>query len=183
MAAPSSRLKRCQGGSACPSDALHSRRLRHIRAAACPSPFTCTPQIVEVRLPGTLETRQRSVRQLSGGERRRVALALALGFSELAAQRGRLRSNLVVLDEVMQHLDTEGCLRVAQLLKQVGPAAVGRAQGRAGRGVDRCRSCAPSALPRDPLPCLSSPPWPAPAAPLLLHSGGGPGAQPADPGL
>lgn len=27
-------------------------------------------------------------------------------------------SNLVVLDEVMQHLDGEGCLRVAQLLKQ-----------------------------------------------------------------
>lgn len=33
-----------------------------------------------------------------------------------------VRSNLVVLDEVMQHLDGEGCLRVAQLLKQAsGP--------------------------------------------------------------
>lgn len=163
-----------------------------------------------MRQPGSLEMRQRSVRQLSGareqlrgsrlalvvirgqqlttpqlplptclsraplgapagGERRRVALALALGFSELAAQRGRLRSrldepapprlprlhtcsvsagrawspsggpllcpdlcphsallcppppcSLLVLDEVMQHLDGEGCLRVAQLLKQVG---------------------------------------------------------------
>jgi ABC-type Mn2+/Zn2+ transport system ATPase subunit len=40
------------------------------------------------------------VRQLSGGERRRVALALALGFGDLVAQRGRLRCNLVVLDEV-----------------------------------------------------------------------------------
>jgi hypothetical protein len=124
-----------------------------------------SPQIVHVRQPGSLEMRQRSVRQLSGapsaaaawrpavpahlppftarpssaasrlclsallllflfrraarllrlparhfpeakqghakllpccplaagGERRRVALALALGFSELAAQRGRLR--------------------------------------------------------------------------------------------
>lgn len=49
------------------------------------------PQIVHVRQPGSLELRPRSVRQLSGGERRRVALALALGFSELAAQRGRLR--------------------------------------------------------------------------------------------
>ena len=28
-------------------------------------------------------------------------------------------SNLIVFDEVMQHLDGEGCLRVAQLLKQV----------------------------------------------------------------
>lgn len=45
-------------------------------------------------------TRPRSLRQLSGGERRRVALALALGYRELAAQRGRLQSNLLVLDEV-----------------------------------------------------------------------------------
>ncbi|PRW45242.1 ABC transporter (ISS) isoform C [Chlorella sorokiniana] len=81
-------------------------------------------KIVHVRQPGSLEMRQRSVRQLSGGERRRVALALALGFSELAAQRGRLRSNLIVLDEVMQHLDGEGCLRVAQLLKQLPYSSV-----------------------------------------------------------
>lgn len=43
---------------------------------------------------------ERSVRQLSGGERRRIALALALGFAELTAHRGHLRSNLIVLDEV-----------------------------------------------------------------------------------
>lgn len=43
---------------------------------------------------------ERSVRALSGGERRRVALALALGFAELTANRGHLRSNLIVLDEV-----------------------------------------------------------------------------------
>ena len=46
------------------------------------------------------EARERSLRQLSGGERRRVGLALALGFSELIAARGRLRCNLIVLDEV-----------------------------------------------------------------------------------
>lgn len=39
-------------------------------------------------------------RQLSGGERRRVALALVLGFAELISARGRLRCNLMVLDEV-----------------------------------------------------------------------------------
>ena len=39
-------------------------------------------------------------RQLSGGERRRVALALLLGFADLISARGRLQCNLIVLDEV-----------------------------------------------------------------------------------
>jgi DNA repair exonuclease SbcCD ATPase subunit len=72
---------------------------------------------VLISIPGSTEVRQRSVRQLSGGERRRVALALALGFTELAARRGRLRCDLLVLDEVMQHLDGEGCARLASLLR------------------------------------------------------------------
>ncbi|KAK9831419.1 hypothetical protein WJX81_003210 [Elliptochloris bilobata] len=63
------------------------------------------------------EPRERSLRQLSGGERRRVGLALALGFSELIAARGRLRCNLIVLDEVLQQLDGEGCARVAAVLR------------------------------------------------------------------
>ena len=40
-------------------------------------------------------------RQLSGGERRRIALALLLGFADLISARGRLRCNLIVLDEVL----------------------------------------------------------------------------------
>lgn len=44
--------------------------------------------------------RTRSVKQLSGGERRRIALGLALAFGDLAAARGRLQCNLMVLDEV-----------------------------------------------------------------------------------
>ena len=40
------------------------------------------------------------MKQLSGGERRRIALALALAFGDLAAARGRLKCNLMVLDEV-----------------------------------------------------------------------------------
>ncbi len=48
---------------------------------------------------------QRSVRQLSGGERRRVALALALGFADLASARTGLRCNLLVLDEVGTSLE------------------------------------------------------------------------------
>ena len=59
-------------------------------------------QAVQVRTAKD-ETRERTVRQLSGGERRRVGLALALGFSELIAARSRLRTNLIVLDEVSQH--------------------------------------------------------------------------------
>jgi hypothetical protein len=44
---------------------------------------------------------------------------LALGFGELAARRGRLASNLLVLDEAM-HLDDEGCARFAALLRALG---------------------------------------------------------------
>ncbi len=56
-------------------------------------------QTVFVR-DASLGTHARSVRQLSGGERRRLAVALALGYADLAAARGRLRSNILVLDEV-----------------------------------------------------------------------------------
>jgi DNA repair exonuclease SbcCD ATPase subunit len=70
------------------------------------------------------EWRERSVVQLSGGERRRAALALALGFSELAALRGALRCNLLVLDEALQQLDAEGCARFASLLRTLPHASV-----------------------------------------------------------
>ncbi|KAL2632582.1 hypothetical protein R1flu_004061 [Riccia fluitans] len=62
-------------------------------------------------------TEQRSLRQLSGGERRRLALAVALGFAEFAAQRSGLHCDLLVLDEVLQHLDSEGKARVVSVLK------------------------------------------------------------------
>jgi DNA repair exonuclease SbcCD ATPase subunit len=38
--------------------------------------------------------------QLSGGEQRRVALALTLAWAELALDRAGMRCNLLVLDEV-----------------------------------------------------------------------------------
>jgi len=54
-------------------------------------------QSVHVRSESGLK--ERSIRQLSGGERRRVALALALGFADLISGQGQLRCNLIVLDE------------------------------------------------------------------------------------
>ncbi|KFM28090.1 hypothetical protein F751_5201 [Auxenochlorella protothecoides] len=79
---------------------------------------------VKVRVPGSQVLQPRSIKQLSGGERRRLALSLALGFSALAKRRGLLQSNLLVLDEVMQHLDAEGCARVAALLRTLPQASV-----------------------------------------------------------
>ncbi|KAL0029555.1 hypothetical protein WJX79_003952 [Trebouxia sp. C0005] len=72
---------------------------------------------VHVRSEGGLK--ERSIRQLSGGERRRVALALALGFADLIAGRGQLRCNLIVLDEVLQQLDGEGKSRVGAVLRNL----------------------------------------------------------------
>lgn len=44
-----------------------------------------------VRVPGSQVLQPRSIKQLSGGERRRLALSLALGFSALAKRRGLLQ--------------------------------------------------------------------------------------------
>ncbi|CAI7798967.1 unnamed protein product [Closterium sp. NIES-53] len=71
---------------------------------------------VRVRLASG-ELVPRALRQLSGGERRRVALALALAFAELAAERSGVRFDLLVLDEVFQHLDDEGVAAVAAVLR------------------------------------------------------------------
>lgn len=80
-------------------------------------------KVAVVRLSnGVLENR--SLRQLSGGERRRMALALALGYSEFASQRGGIHCNLLVLDEVLQHLDGEGQARVVAMLKGLPQSSV-----------------------------------------------------------
>ncbi|CEF99525.1 P-loop containing nucleoside triphosphate hydrolase [Ostreococcus tauri] len=59
----------------------------------------------------------RSLRQLSGGERRRAALALALAYADLASERCGVACDTLVLDEVVQHLDAEGISRVTSLLR------------------------------------------------------------------
>ncbi|KAK3260528.1 hypothetical protein CYMTET_30512, partial [Cymbomonas tetramitiformis] len=73
-------------------------------------------KIVQARGPHG-EWHQRTVRQLSGGEQRRVALALTLAFSEFALARDGSECDLLVLDEVLQSLDGEGTARAAALLR------------------------------------------------------------------
>eukprot|EP00873_Tetraselmis_striata_P041002 jgi/Tetstr1/461266/TSEL_006393.t1 len=80
-------------------------------------------KLVQMRLASG-EVVHRSIRQLSGGERRRFALALGLGFSELAARRGRFSCNLLVLDEVLQHLDNQGCAAVATILRSMSQDSI-----------------------------------------------------------
>ncbi|GBF93021.1 hypothetical protein Rsub_05632 [Raphidocelis subcapitata] len=79
-------------------------------------------KVVKVRAANG-ELRERSVAQLSGGEKKRAALALALAFTQVAAARGRLSTNLIVLDEVLEKLDSEGCTRVASLLASLPHAS------------------------------------------------------------
>ena len=66
---------------------------------------------------------ERPLASLSGGQWKRCALALTLGFLDLMAQRGCLRPSLLVLDEPLTHLDATGRSHVGSLLKQLlGPS-------------------------------------------------------------
>jgi len=68
-------------------------------------------QVVKYRPPGG-EERVRTLMQLSGGERRRIALALCLAFADLVRQHGRLSCNVLVLDEVCARAWMCACLCV-----------------------------------------------------------------------
>ena len=63
---------------------------------------------------------ERSVNQLSGGEWRRLALALSLAFADFAKQRTALGCNLLVLDEVMANMDAAGQRAMASVLQELG---------------------------------------------------------------
>ena len=62
---------------------------------------------------------ERPMSSLSGGQWRRCALALTLGFADLVARRGRMRSSLLVLDEPLTHLDRLGRISVGNLLRKL----------------------------------------------------------------
>ena len=63
--------------------------------------------------------RERALSQLSGGQWRRVSLALDFSFAEIIRRRGTLRSNLIVLDEILTHLDASGREAVGTLLRRM----------------------------------------------------------------
>jgi DNA repair exonuclease SbcCD ATPase subunit len=69
--------------------------------------------------------RERGLSQLSGGQWRRVSMALDLAFAEIIRRRGSLRSNLIVMDEVLTHLDASGREAVGSVLRAMvdGPRA------------------------------------------------------------
>lgn len=66
------------------------------------------------REDGTVTSR--SISQLSGGEWRRLGLALTLAFADFARVRLGLSCSYMVFDEVMQHMDAEGQTALARLL-------------------------------------------------------------------
>eukprot|EP01041_Mallomonas_annulata_P000109 gene109-157_t len=61
--------------------------------------------------------RERGLSQLSGGQWRRVSMSLDFAFAEMIRRRGILRCNMVVMDEVLTHLDASGREAVGSVLR------------------------------------------------------------------
>lgn len=61
---------------------------------------------------------------LSAGERRRVALALTLGYVDLLRARGAAAADTLVLDEVHANLDSEGVRRVLDVVRTLSQRCV-----------------------------------------------------------
>ena len=76
-------------------------------------------RVIFARKQHSGEQYERSLRQLSGGERRRLAIGLALAYADVSARRLNVQSNLLVLDEALQHLDSEGIERVVSVLRAI----------------------------------------------------------------
>lgn len=63
--------------------------------------------------------KSRPLATLSGGQWRRCSMALSFGFAELMANRGKLRSSLIVLDEPLTHLDQFGRSKVGDVIRKM----------------------------------------------------------------
>lgn len=85
-------------------------------------------KVIHIRSVSDGEYRERGLSQLSGGQWRRVSLALDLAFTELVRRRGILRSNLMVMDEVLTHLDASGREAVGSVLRAMAKG-LGNANG------------------------------------------------------
>ena len=56
---------------------------------------------------------------LSGGEKKRVSLAVMLGLNDLLLLTGKDRSNVIFFDEVAESLDDEGVKGLIEIIHQV----------------------------------------------------------------
>jgi DNA repair exonuclease SbcCD ATPase subunit len=74
---------------------------------------TISRQVYAKRKDGQLSVR--GIQQLSRGQHRRVELSCALAFAELCREQGH-SSNLLVMDEALRFLDSDGRGRLAKLL-------------------------------------------------------------------
>jgi DNA repair exonuclease SbcCD ATPase subunit len=63
--------------------------------------------------------RRRALSQLSGGQWKRAQLALDLAYAECVRRRGLLRSNILVMDEVLTHLDAPGREAAGEVLRSM----------------------------------------------------------------
>ena len=75
----------------------------------------CFLQTIHVQSGNTMM--ERSTQSLSGGEKRRVAIALVLGFAELIGTRAQLSCNVAVFDEV-RHMHSSGVANFLYLLQK-----------------------------------------------------------------
>jgi DNA repair exonuclease SbcCD ATPase subunit len=72
--------------------------------------------------------RERSLQQLSGGQWRRISLAMDLAFVEALRRRGTMRCSLLVMDETLTHLDASGRASVGQLLHNLAKPPAGSSE-------------------------------------------------------
>jgi DNA repair exonuclease SbcCD ATPase subunit len=62
---------------------------------------------------------ERNYRSWSGGEKKRVSLAIDFGLSRLVARRARKRYDLLILDELFKHLDAAGGEAIGEMLEEL----------------------------------------------------------------
>lgn len=62
---------------------------------------------------------ERNYKSWSGGEKKRVSLAIDFGLSRLVARRATKRYDLLVLDELFKHVDSAGGEAIAEMLEEL----------------------------------------------------------------